>query len=51
LTRKQLLDVTSALEQSLSQAIQLTLNPAEPEDDVQQKAIENQLVRDTVRVS
>lgn len=45
LTRKQLQDVCSMLEQSVSQAIQLALNPAEPQNDEEQTAIENQLVK------
>ncbi|KAF5833222.1 condensin II non structural maintenance of chromosomes subunit-domain-containing protein [Dunaliella salina] len=43
LTRKQLQDVCSMLELRLSESIQLALNPAQPQTDEEQAAIEGQL--------
>jgi len=45
LTKKQLQEVCAALEQHLSEAIQLALNPPQPQSDEEQISIENQLVR------
>ena len=44
LTRKQLQDVCVALQECLSQAIQLALNPAEPQTEEEEKLIAEQLV-------
>lgn len=45
LTRKQLQDVCSALQECLLQAIHLTLNPAEPQTEEEERLITGQLVR------